>query len=165
VTLLVEIQDNVQARAGEIASAHGSWPCRNGCDDCCRHLASQPRVSPIEWRLIAEAIERLPSATAEVVRERIRESTGKARPVVCPLLDLNSGSCLVYGARPIACRAYGFYAERERVLGCGRIEALSRESPHIVWGNHTALEAWQSGLGTPRELSFWLDSGDSFRGV
>lgn len=163
---LFTLRDEVQTRTNEIASAHGHWPCRKGCDDCCRHLASEPRVSRDEWLLIADALNALPVEISRAARVRIRESAGMPRPVTCPLLDSNSGSCLVYEARPLACRAYGFYAEREMVLGCGRIELLSRDEPglirgNVVWGNHTALEERMRELGPSRELSAWAEESAS----
>jgi hypothetical protein len=51
---------------------------------------------------------------------------------------------------------YGFYVERASVLGCGRIESISRQSPDVVWGNHTALETQTRELGPAKELSIWL---------
>jgi len=146
----------VEARSRRISTAHGDWPCRKGCDDCCRRLASAPRVSAVEWGLIAAAIDALPIDTAATVRQRIRESASTTRPVTCPLLDRNTGACLIYDARPIACRAYGFYAERDLVLGCERIAALAAEHPDIVWGNHAALEDRQRELGETAPLAEWL---------
>ena len=138
---------------------HPDWPCHKGCDDCCRSLASEPRVSEKEWQRIAQAIDALPIQVAEPARQRIREAAGRARPVSCGLLDPASGACLIYEARPIACRSYGFYAEREKVLGCSRIEAIAREAPDVLWGNHAALDADLQELGEARELSVWLESG------
>jgi len=156
MALLYQIQEEIRLRTDEIVSAHGSWPCRKGCDDCCRHLASVPRITQAEWLLIASALDALPDDAAECVRQRIRDSAGKSRPVVCPLLDSDSGACLVYDARPLACRAYGFYAERREVLGCSRIESISEQSTEVVWGNHMALEERTSSLGPTVELSEWL---------
>ncbi len=150
------IQEEVRRRVDEIASTHGNWPCRKGCDECCRRLAAAPQVTEQEWRLISAAMNALPARAAEAIRQRIRDSAGASRPVVCPLLDTNSGTCLVYEARPVACRAYGFYAEREAVLGCSRIEATGEQSPDIVWGNHAALEERLRLLGPAAELSAWL---------
>jgi len=155
---LYQIQTEVRLRVQATEAAHGSWPCRKGCDDCCRHLASAPRVTEAEWGLIARAIAALPASTAGLVRERIRDSAPLTRPVVCPLLDSDSGTCLIYEARPVACRAYGFYAERGDVLGCSRIEALARESTDIVWGNHPALEDRLQRLGPGAELFVWLNA-------
>jgi|SRR5579884_2386898 len=158
---LYQIQYDVRLRTDATAAAHGNWPCRKGCDDCCRHLAAAPRVTQEEWRLIAHAIGGLAPDTAGAVRQRIRDSAGVTRPVVCPLLDRHSGTCLVYEARPVACRAYGFYAERRDVLGCRRIELVARESADIVWGNHAALEHRLQQLGASAELSVWLKSDES----
>jgi len=146
---LYQIQEQVRARTGEIAAAHGNWPCRRGCDDCCRHLASVPRVTRDEWQLMEPALN-------ANLRERIRESARQTRPVVCPLLDEDSGACLIYAVRPVACRSYGFYAERDKVLGCHRIETVARESHDVVWGNHEALDARLAQLGPARELFDWL---------
>jgi Fe-S-cluster containining protein len=72
------------------------------------------------------------------------------------LLDVERDACLIYDARPIACRAYGFYAERDKVLGCSQIESLARETPDVIWGNHAALDAEMQGLGADAPLSEWL---------
>ncbi len=95
---------------------------------------------------------------AEAARQRIREAAGSELPVICPLLDRSTNTCLIYEARPIACRTYGFYAERDKVLGCGQIESLARESPDVVWGNHAALEARVQSLGAAAPLSEWLSA-------
>ncbi|HJZ99969.1 MAG TPA: YkgJ family cysteine cluster protein [Candidatus Solibacter sp.] len=151
--LLIQIQEAVHGRCNQITAAHGDWPCRKGCDDCCRRLASAPRVSAVEWQRIATAIDALPANIAAIVRERIRESASATRPVTCPLLDRESGACLIYDARPIACCAYGFYAERELVLGCERIGAVAAEDTAIIWGNHTALEDHLRELGETAPLA------------
>jgi Fe-S-cluster containining protein len=143
-------------RAEATIASVPDWPCRKGCDDCCRSLASAPRVSRVEWESIAAALAALPYEVGERARQRIRDSASASRPVVCPLLDLESGACLVYDARPVACRAYGFYAERELVLGCQRIESMGREVPGIVWGNHQTLEDRLQSLGPTAELFEWL---------
>lgn len=161
MTPLYQIQDDVRLRTEAIAAVHGNWPCRKGCDDCCRHLAAAPRVTREEWRLVADAIGALSPDAADTVRQCIRDSAGATRPVICPLLDRSSGTCLVYEARPVACRAYGFYAERRDVVGCSRIEWVARESADIVWGNHAALEHRLQQLGSSAELSMWLKSEES----
>jgi uncharacterized protein len=155
VSRLYQIQEAVRLRVQEIDSAHASWPCRKGCDECCRRLAAVPRVTRQEWDLVAAALDALPSAVQQAARLRIHDSVSAKRPVVCPLLDTSSGTCLVYEARPIACRAYGFYAERDLVLGCSRIESVAREAPDVVWGNHAALEDETGRLGPAAELWEW----------
>jgi len=147
---LVQIQDAVRRRTDEITAAHPEWPCRKGCDDCCRNLAAAPRVSAAEWGAIRTAIDALPGDIAEAVRERIRARASR----VCPLLDTEAGACLVYEARPIACRTYGFYAEREGVLGCARIAAIAAEDRDMVWGNHAAVGS--ESLGSAAEFFVWM---------
>jgi len=158
VSRLYQIQEAVRQRAEEVVANHPSWPCRKGCDDCCRQLASVPRVTGEEWQSIAAALSALSDDTAELVRRRIRESADAPRPVICPLLDRDSGTCLVYEARPVACRAYGFYAEREYVLGCSRIESIGQQFPEVVWGNHAVLEDELRSLGADATLPEWLGS-------
>ena len=156
MSLLHQIQEHVRQRTEETVAAHEDWPCRKGCDECCRRLASIPQVSEEEWQLIAVALEALPRDVAQLARRRIQESESATRPVTCPLLDTGSGTCLVYEARPVACRAYGFYAERREVLGCSRIAAISEERSDVVWGNHAALEERLGVLGSAADLFAWL---------
>jgi uncharacterized protein len=152
------LQEQIRGRVEEMTSEHASWPCRKGCDDCCRQLASVPIVTREEWQGIAAHLELLESETADAVRKRIRNSATASRPVVCPMLDAHAGTCLVYEARPIACRSYGFYVERESVLGCHRIKLIAEESPDIIWGNGVAVEDKLKGLGSVAKLHQWLDS-------
>lgn len=159
VERLYRIQETVRRRVEDVAIHGGDWPCRKGCDDCCRTLAVAPRISRQEWESISEALDGLPAEVAEAARRRIRKSAGAALPMVCPLLDRADGACLVYAARPVACRAYGFYAARDGVFGCFRIEAIAREGVAVVWGNHGALEAELTSLGDAREMPEWLASG------
>lgn len=153
---LISIQDAVAVRVAGIVEARGEWPCRRGCDDCCRRLASVPLVSEAEWAAIQKAIDALPESVAELALLRMRESAAGARPFTCPLLDRDAGACLIYEARPVQCRTYGFYAERDKVLGCERIEAVAREDSAVVWGNHVTVEAGLAELGPARPLYQWL---------
>jgi Fe-S-cluster containining protein len=155
---LHQIQTDVHIRTREIAAAHPDWPCRTGCDDCCRSLASVPLVTQPEWERIAAALESLPPQIGTAARRRIQASANSTRPVVCPLLDTATGSCLVYDARPIACRAYGFYAERDSVLGYHRIESIAAQFPDIIWGNHATLEAHLRTVGPAAPIPEWLNA-------
>mgnify|MGYP002778276045 FL=1 len=146
---LVQVEQGVDERVSAIVHAHPGWPCAKGCDDCCRSLASEPSINELEWQRLAPALD-------EPMRQRIRATAGAVRPVVCPLLDVESGACLVYPVRPVACRTYGFYAERGRVLGCHRIEAIAADSPDVVWGNPAAVERELNAWGEARPLSEWL---------
>ncbi len=72
--------------------------CRKGCDDCCRHLS----LFWVEGVALALALEALPDAEAEHIRQRARQATPDGP---CPLLENNQ--CLMYQARPIICRTHG----------------------------------------------------------
>lgn len=148
---LLQIQTAIDERTEAIRQNFAAgWPCRKGCDDCCRSLASEPLISEAEWRLLE------PSLTQQL-KEDIAAQAGSARPVTCPLLDLATGACRVYQVRPLACRTYGYYAERDKVLGCHRIESAAAANPFILWGNHAALESQTlAELGPVQPLSAWL---------
>jgi Fe-S-cluster containining protein len=153
---LFQIQTAIDERTDAIrqaAVASGAdWPCRKGCDDCCRSLASEPLISEAEWRMLEPAL-------TPALKQNIAASAKASRPVTCPLLDLETGACRVYQVRPLACRTYGYYAERDKVLGCHRIEAVAASDPFVLWGNHAALEARTlAELGPVQALSDWLNA-------
>jgi len=104
--------------------------------------------------LDAESRTRIDDAVAA------RRALGDARPVGCPLLDTAAGLCRIYDARPIVCRTYGFYAERDGVLGCHRILEVAETDDAVVWGNHDGIESERRGLGESRSLLSWIGSGD-----
>lgn len=143
------LHEKVAVRAQSIETAHGSWPCRKGCDTCCNRLAAIPDLTAAEWELLRPAVAALP---AEVHR-RIEALDRAVRPIVCPFLD--SGACLVYEARPVACRTYGFYVDRDGGQYCGIIESLNAE---VVWGSGAAIEAELTSLGERRDLLAWFTS-------
>ena len=153
------LDQDVAKRCTETASTHADWPCHAGCSDCCRSLAEVPLLTEPEWIRLREAIARLDAGARAHVEDAIakRRELGAARPVVCPLLDDATGLCRVYDARPLACRTYGFYADRDGVLGCHRILAMSERDDTILWGNHESLERAQADLGERRSLLDWLE--------
>ncbi|MBN8730406.1 MAG: YkgJ family cysteine cluster protein [Acidobacteria bacterium] len=151
------LQNEIDARASATVEAQPFWPCRRGCDHCCRHLAGLPVVTPPEEELLREGIAALDEATRAGVAERFRVLGERPeRPVVCPLLDEATGACLVYEQRPVACRTYGFYVERDRGLYCGTIEGAvaAGEYGDVVWGNQAGVEAKMAGWGRSRTLQF-----------
>lgn len=156
---LAVLDEAIDARAGAIRDGHPGWPCRAGCDLCCRSLPTLPTMSEPEWDRVRDAIVALPSDVREAIRARVRE-VPKQAPVVCPLLDRERGQCLVYEARPVACRTYGFFADREAGLHCEHVSRFvdSRaESEVVVWGNGEAIHHAMRGFGEPQPLSTWLD--------
>lgn len=143
--LLSELRELVAARCDRIAGEHADWPCRRGCAECCRRLAELPSLTRAEWESLQQALEEsLPDW-----RERVAPLVAAvpAAPVTCPFLDRDSGACLVYEARPLACRTYGFYRERDKGLYCDLIG--SRENANVVWGTRRhwsgGLRRWASG--------------------
>lgn len=109
-----------------------------------------------EWEVFRDAMQDLPDAERSKVISRASALAGA--PITCPLLDAARGQCLVYEARPIACRTYGFYRERNNGLYCsiirGRVE--SGQLDHVVWGNQETIAAAQQELGTERDLLAWM---------
>ncbi len=158
------LHDELDARVSAIVEAVPSWPCRRGCDHCCRKLAEAPRLTAAEWALLREGIQALDAEVRGEVKARLDELPARdpAAPPwrgTCPLLDRERGACLVYAHRPIACRAYGFYATRDGGLWCETIEARvgAGDADGIVLGNHDALDrALEATVGPSRSLVEWL---------
>jgi uncharacterized protein len=162
--LLVSIQDAIQTRVSATTAARPDWPCRAGCDHCCRHLASVPEFTGAEWDLLSEGIAALATDVSQSIQERMRALKSASYPFTCPLLDLSSGRCLTYAHRPLACRTYGFYVDRDEGLYCGQIRSLADAGllDEIVWGSQAGVEAKTAPLGAKRSLLEWL--GDSSGG-
>lgn len=109
------------------------------------------------------AAEGLAALTADHLQEISRKISALAdqpsRPIVCsPLLDQSSGACPVYLQRPVACRSYGFYVQRDLGLYCHDIESLVAEGKlaDVVWGNHGAIDQRLTGLGESQPLTEWF---------
>jgi uncharacterized protein len=141
------LDERVESRVQAIRDSRDWWPCQRGCDYCCRHLARPPELSPLEWERVDKAVAALsPSIRTEIethinaLLRKIAEDTVGLH-VICPYLDEISGSCLIYDARPVACRTYGFFVGRDRDLYCHIIETevSSRGDDEIVWGNNDAI--------------------------
>jgi Fe-S-cluster containining protein len=103
---LVQIVD---AALGEAARKSGAWlVCRPGCTQCCYGTFA---ITPLDaWRLRRglEGLEAADPDRARRVRERARAAIAAADDdSACPALDLESGTCDLYGSRPITCRAFG----------------------------------------------------------
>jgi uncharacterized protein len=158
---LVTIQQTIDRRVSHILAGRSDWPCRKGCEDCCRHLAAIPEITEAEWKQLRIGLDSLSAVQRKEVALRVEAMREFSRPYTCPLLDLASGSCLVYTQRPIACRTYGFYVERDRGLYCHRIETLEQtgELRDVIWGNQTAIDDDTARLGSKRSLVDWLANG------
>lgn len=158
VTLPI-LDARIEARATATRQAHPWWPCAKGGDLCCRSLPHLPTITRAEWERLREALTALPPAVEEATRARTAEVSGAPAPITCPMLDRESGACLVYAARPIACRTYGFYTERDAGLHCSRVttavEENARDEP-VVWGNGEAIADDMKRFGELASLEKWM---------
>lgn len=156
---LQALHASIEARVESIRSQHPDWLCRQGCEGCCHRLADIPRLTEAEWALLAEGLAALPETVLQNIRHEVAALSGQAsRPVVCPLLDRATGSCRVYLQRPIACRTYGFYVQRDKGLYCKDIEAQVDGGAlnDVVWGNQDAVDRQLKNAGEVRELTLWF---------
>ena len=159
MSVLAKIHADIDARVTAIRSAHPDWLCGKGCDACCRRLAELPRLSTAEWRLLRSGLETLaPERLAEVRQALAALTENPDGFVVCPLLEQSTGACPVYAQRPVACRSYGFYVQRDRGLHCRDIEAqvAAGSLAGVVWGNHDVIDQELAKLGTARPLNEWF---------
>ncbi len=121
--------DDAFARARQRA---GSWiVCRDGCDSCCRRPFA---ITQSDAAILKTGLSRLPEQVQETIRSRARDAWhrlsidfpgdtgtgtltgredwrtwffGRNSGVPCPILNTETGGCLLYEARPVACRLYG----------------------------------------------------------
>ena len=158
---LTELHADIDRRVQSIRDGGAEWPCAKGCDRCCRRLAEIPSLTRAEWELLREGLAALPAAQRDEIGQRIVAlGASKERPVTCPFLDRDSGACPVYPFRPVACRTYGFYVQRDKGLHCARIEAQVEhgELADVIWGNHLAVEDDLAHLGEVRSLADWFSA-------
>lgn len=156
---LSRLHADIDARVQSVRESTPDWPCAKGCDGCCHRLAEIPALTGAEWELLKEGLAALPEEQRERIgRAIVALAESAARPVVCPLLDRATGACPVYRHRPVACRTYGFYVQRDRGLYCQEIESrvAAGTLSSVVWGNHDAIDARLSGLGEKRLLTEWF---------
>ncbi|MFL6465039.1 MAG: YkgJ family cysteine cluster protein [Bryobacteraceae bacterium] len=149
---------DIEARGSSICSSQTDWPCRKGCDSCCRHLAEVPRATKKEWDQTQVALKLLPPKTQEEIATRIANlAEASHKPIVCPFLHRESGSCSIYEARPTACRTYGFYVERDQGLYCPEIRSRVEEGVYqqVVWGNAESIDARLQQIGPQIDLLTW----------
>lgn len=164
---LTQLHADIEARVRTISDDNRDWLCRLGCDGCCRRLAEIPRLTAAEWDWLRTGLAALPpEQLREIDRDIAALAEQSSRPIVCPLLDKSAGACLIYAHRPVACRTYGFYVQRDLGLYCKDIEARVAGGAWagVVWGNHDAIDRRLGDLGDARNLTEWFahwkDSGD-----
>ncbi len=157
---LRQLHADIDARVGSIRDDRPDWLCGKGCDGCCRQLADVPQLTEAEWQLLRTGLALLPPARlAEIARDTAALADQTARPITCPMLDRQTGACPVYAQRPVACRTYGFYAQRDKGLFCRDIETRVADGTlaDVVWGNHDAIDQRLAGLGPRRPLTEWFE--------
>ena len=156
---LTELHADIDVRVLSIRENNANWLCGKGCDSCCKRLAEVPQLTAAEWDLLREGLGGLaPEHLQSISREITALASSTARPVICPLLDRTTGACPVYLHRPVACRSYGFYMQRNLGLFCRDIEKQVADGalPNVVWGNHDAIDRRLAGLGESRPLTAWF---------
>lgn len=156
---LTELHADIDKRVELIRADHPDWLCRSGCDGCCHRLAEIPQLTEAEWTLLRDGLSLLPQDALQTICREVATLVEQAsRPIVCPLLDQSTGTCRVYFHRPIACRTYGFFVQRDKGLYCKDIEAQVENGVlnDVVWGNHDAIDQQLKCMGEARELTLWL---------
>ena len=156
---LTQLHADIDARVQIISDEHTDWLCRKGCDNCCKKLAEIPRLTQAEWQLLKQGLLLLPTQQRLEIGERIAKLAEQhSRPLTCPMLNQASGACMIYAHRPVACRTYGFYVQRDKGLYCQDIETrvAAGHWTTVVWGNHDAIDRQLNALGESRDLTDWF---------
>jgi Fe-S-cluster containining protein len=139
---LVQIVD---AALADASRRSGDWlKCRPGCTQCCVGVFAISQLDASRLRKGLETLERSDAAKAERLKKRIAATRKKlskgfpgnaatgvldesdeaeerfeefANDVPCPVLDPKTGTCDLYGARPMTCRAFGPPIRTDEGLG------------------------------------------------
>lgn len=139
---LVQIVD---AALADATRRSGDWlKCRPGCTQCCVGVFAISQLDAARLRDGLEKLERVDVAKALRLKKRIATSRKKlskgfpgnvatsvldesdeaaerfegfANDVPCPVLDPKTGTCDLYEARPMTCRAFGPPIRSEEGLG------------------------------------------------
>jgi len=156
---LTRLHADIDTRVQTISDDSSDWLCRMGCDGCCRRLAEIPRLTATEWELLRDGLAALPpEQLLDIGRGIAALAEQTSRPITCPMLNQSLGACRVYAHRPVACRTYGFYVQRDKGLYCTEIAARVAQGDWatVVWGNHDAVDRSLNALGDSRDLSEWF---------
>jgi len=158
MTRLAQLHIDIDVRVQTILENRPDWLCTKGCDHCCRQLAAVPQLTLAEWNLLREGLQGLAAARLQEISNNLA-ALARSRSITCPMLDLAAGTCPVYAQRPVACRTYGFYVQRDKGLYCNDIKARVDDGtwPDVVWGNHDAIDQQLAGLGETRALTDWFE--------
>jgi Fe-S-cluster containining protein len=139
---LVQILD---AALADTARRSGDWlVCKPGCAQCCVGVFAIHQLDVERLQEGLHELEEKDGERASAVRARARESVARladgfpgdlesglldtsaeaalrfeefANDEICPALDPATGTCDVYGARPMTCRVFGPPVRSEQGLG------------------------------------------------
>jgi Fe-S-cluster containining protein len=104
-----ELIQIVDAAFAEAARKSGPWlVCRSGCTQCCYGVF--PITALDAWRLkqgLADLETTDPDRARRVRGRAIQAIAAADEDGPCPALDPAAGTCDLYAARPITCRAFG----------------------------------------------------------
>jgi len=160
---LKEKYKSIDDRVAKIIEAKPDWPCSKECDECCHQLARLPQMTKAEWKLLSEEINLLDAIERQQIRSRIKtaieDNRDNRKHLTCPMLDTSGRICMVYRARPAACRMFGFYVSRIGNRWCSRIQKLDDEKQldGIILGNHDSMEqVLQRMFGPAESLAKWF---------
>jgi len=158
MTQLAQLHVDIDVRVQTILGDRSDWLCTKGCDNCCRQLAEVPQLTLAEWDLLREGLQDLTPERLQEISKNMA-ALNQSRPIICPMLDLAAGTCPVYAQRPVACRTYGFYVQRDKGLYCNDIKTRVDNGAwaDVVWGNHDAIDQRLAGLGETRALTDWFE--------
>ena len=159
ISPLSQLNLAIDTRVQSIRENHPDWLCGKGCDQCCRRLAEVPQLTAAEWTLLQEGLATLAPAHRQEISEKMSALAKQTeRPITCPLLDQSTGACPVYAQRPVACRSYGFYVQRDLGLYCREIESqvAAGALADVVWGNHDVIDQQLGAQGESRALTEWF---------
>jgi Fe-S-cluster containining protein len=154
------IYADIDQRVQAMTAARPLWPCRKGCDGCCRRLAQIPELTAAEWHVVHQGCSHLSPTTQQEVTRRIQAlEHWQGEEVTCPFLDDTHGACLIYAHRPAACRMYGFYVSRTEHWWCADIQALYEAGfcDGVILGNQGAIaRALHHQGGEVQSLVAWF---------
>ncbi|MBI4893999.1 MAG: YkgJ family cysteine cluster protein [Acidobacteria bacterium] len=86
----------------EAVRRSGKWVvCRLGCTECCQ---GEFEITALDGLRLRAGMEQLGEEEAGRIRARAAEWSGEG---ACPLLEVESGACLLYEWRPLTGRTFG----------------------------------------------------------
>jgi Fe-S-cluster containining protein len=149
----VEISKVMYSQVDRFVKKAGSqekWKCKKGCHYCC---CVPVVVNSIEAVLIANHLEGLDHESQKAIEERLIKNNKYVKDfgmqkyaddrIKCAFVNID-GSCLIYQARPTACRKYGSYDVDNCIKSFESDDAHDMDSVDI--DAHMAGTAYMDGV-------------------